>query len=130
MDHLFTEALTFSSYLIRKALASMKGKDHSGTFNHEGKLRQGWGARLVKEGPYNKVAWEKGYLTHSATKDPGLASEDRQSLLFGTEDTQKQADLHQTQVLAHSSAASVVLLNHPEPQFLRQSDENGNSMLP
>lgn len=35
------EALTFPSYLIRKALASMKGKDHSGTFNHEGKLRQG-----------------------------------------------------------------------------------------
>lgn len=43
VDHLCMEALTFSSYSTRKALAWMKGKDHSGSFSHEGKLRLGEG---------------------------------------------------------------------------------------
>lgn len=110
MDHLFKEALTFSSYLTRKALASRKRKDHSGSFSHKGKLQQGWESKLVKEGPYNKVAWGKGYLTHSATKDP-QASEDPDSLLFGTEDTGKQADLNQTRALVLISCLTCVTLS-------------------
>ena len=57
VDHLFMKALTFWSYLMKKALALMKGKDHSGSFSHQGKLWQRWGPRLVKEGPYSMEAW-------------------------------------------------------------------------
>lgn len=36
--YVFKEALTFSPYLIRKALDSRKEKDHRGSYSHEGRL--------------------------------------------------------------------------------------------
>lgn len=48
------------------------------------------------EGPRIRWLGGRAIRTQAATKDLCVASEDQDSLLFGTEDTRKQADLHQT----------------------------------
>lgn len=71
------------------------------------------------EGPRIRWLGERAIWTQAATKDLCVASEDKDSLLFGTEDTRKQADLHHT-LAWHSWAASVVLITLSSSSFNSQ----------
>lgn len=66
------KVLTFSSPLMRKALALTKGKDHSGSFSHFEALTK-VGTTTCQGRPLEHGGLGNGQQIHSATKDPYLA---------------------------------------------------------
>lgn len=105
---LFKEALPFSSYLVRNTLASRK-EEHSGSFSPKRHInKDGDQGKPSKEGRLRRRVSQ----TFPVSRDPYSVSQDRQALLFETEDIRKSGPWP-------SLAASVVFI------FLTPSPNNG-----